>query len=103
MAHLRGIVRGQRGGDASRLGTKDSGLVVEAQSWEGKISVHAWHDRATGRDLVEVIQEQHHGAGEHPPLTLYRGPIGRYQPDLDCRQMQERAAGLNALTGLSHT
>lgn len=81
MAHLRGIVAGERGYEASRLGSKASGIVVEAQSWEGKIVTHVWHDPALGVDVVQITMDQHHNVGESPPILLYRGPIGRYLPD----------------------
>ena len=73
MAHFRGYVQGVRG-LASRLGSKDSGLVTDAESWEGRVSVHLWHDDEAGVDMADVSLEPHHGTGES--RTLYRGPVG---------------------------
>lgn len=78
MAHLRGTVDGARGNGASRLGTKESGLVVEAQSWEGKIVVHIWHDRSAEIDMCEVSFDKHYGKGSS--FMLYHGPVGTFDP-----------------------
>ena len=81
MAHFRGIVRGMKGADASRLGNKDSGLTCEAAGWQGKVCVYMTHDARTGLDMVEVTLEAHHGAGCPQPVTVYRGPVGEYRPE----------------------
>ncbi len=73
MAHFRGTVTGNRE-TASRLGSKGSGLVVEAQSWQGKVRVHLFHDESTGKDMVRVWKDYHNGAGVS--RLLYRGPVG---------------------------
>jgi len=39
MAKYRGFIQGNRG-PATRLGSANSGLVAEAQSWDGKVQVH---------------------------------------------------------------
>lgn len=75
MAQFRGILDGNRG-EASRLGTKQSGLRVEAQSWQGKAVVQLYHDAESGKDMVRVTLAQHqNGAGPYPPILLYDGPI----------------------------
>jgi hypothetical protein len=43
MAHFRGTVEGSRG-EASRLGSKDSGLRTTANGWECGVEVDAAHD-----------------------------------------------------------
>lgn len=73
MAHFRGTIQGTRG-EASRLGSKDSGLTVEAQSWQGKVTVQLAHDPATGIDSVIIELSKHHGQGRS--MLLYNGPIG---------------------------
>lgn len=52
MARFRGTVRGQRG-EASRLGNAKSGLLVEANGWEGGIRVEAFA-QPNGEDRFEV-------------------------------------------------
>ena len=73
MAHYRGTVQGGRT-EASRLGTKSSGLHVEACSWQGKVAVTLTHDATTGQDIAEVWLRPHYGAGVS--ALLYRGPVG---------------------------
>lgn len=60
MAHFRGTVTGNRS-TASRLGTKRSGLTVEAAGWAGKITVEVTeHD---GVDGYIIRLEPHMGSG----------------------------------------
>ena len=74
MGHFRGLIRGGRG-DASRLGTKNSGLTVEAASWAGAIKVDLWH-HSDGTDKFRVVQTQHvNGAGINE--LLGEGTIGK--------------------------
>lgn len=75
MAHYYGTLQGHRG-LASRLGTASSGLVNEAASWEGKVTIRLY--RNTGpdgveRDYARVCLEPHHGHGTH--RQLYDGPV----------------------------
>lgn len=74
MAQFRGILNGARG-IASRLGNKNSGLTVEAQSWQGKVVVDLSHDSKTGKDFARVSLAQHHSHGMWPPKILYYGPV----------------------------
>jgi len=62
MAHFRGILRGSRG-EATRLGTKASGLRVEAQSWQGKLVVYLSYDAKSRKDVASVELERHFGEG----------------------------------------
>ena len=52
MAQFMGYVKGQRG-EATRLGSKNSGLVVRANGWESGIKVEATVD-IEGRDVFWV-------------------------------------------------
>ena len=70
MAHFRGTTSGGRG-EASRLGTKASGIRVEAQSWAGKVVVTL--EERDGVDFARVTLEPHHGAGTF--RALYDGPV----------------------------
>ena len=73
MAHFRGTLQGTRG-EASRLGSKKSGLTVDAASWQGSVLVVLTYDEATGKDIAEVALQPHHGAGI--AKILYCGPVG---------------------------
>lgn len=71
MAHFRGVVQGNRG-EGSRLGSKDSGITVAAQSWEGMILVRLHHK--DGQDVAVVTRFPHEGSGG-PAVVLYDGPV----------------------------
>lgn len=87
MAHFRGIITGSRG-HASRLGGKDSGLTVEAQSWQGKVVTRLYHK--DGIDRAEVSLARHSGGGTE--RVLYDGPVaGNY---LDSRGFDRRGVDL---------
>jgi hypothetical protein len=74
VAQFRGTLRGQRG-EASRLGSKVSGLEANVASWQGAVRVSLW-TRDDGVDMARVELGQHsNGAGLFPPQVLYDGPI----------------------------
>ena len=54
MAHFYGSVEGRAQTEASRLGTKDSGITTEAASWNGAIRVTFWHDATEDVDRYQV-------------------------------------------------
>lgn len=62
MSHFIGIVAG-RSSEASRLGTKSSGITVDAASYKGKIQVQLSHDEESVEDRFIIVQERHQGAG----------------------------------------
>lgn len=70
MAHFRGTIQGHRG-EASRLGSANSGLHVTACSWQGAVYV----DLSTigGVDMAYVRLVPHNGRGVN--TTLYEGPV----------------------------
>jgi hypothetical protein len=72
MAHFYGSIQGNRG-EATRLGTKNSGLEATVASWEGAVQVIAVHNEEIGKDMVEVHLIPWHGSGCHK--LLYRGLI----------------------------
>jgi hypothetical protein len=75
MAHFQGTVEGNRG-EASRLGSKASGLHAALSSWQGRVAVDLWHDEKTGRDWAKVYLTTHiNGRGATPSITVYHGPI----------------------------
>lgn len=53
MAHFIGFINGSRG-EASRLGTKNSGIEARAQGWNigGRVAVR--HNATTGKDEVTL-------------------------------------------------
>lgn len=70
MAQFRGTIQGFRG-EASRLGSKDSGLHVTAASWQGAVSVDLFE--ANGVDIACVRLQPHYGKGTS--RILYEGPV----------------------------
>jgi hypothetical protein len=73
MAHFLGWLKGSRG-EASRLGTKSSGLHTVSASWQGAVEVYLSQDAITGKDIASVFLIPWHGAGIKQ--TLYVGPVG---------------------------
>lgn len=77
MAHFCGTLQGSRG-EATRMGTKDSGIETYAASWEGAVRVKPFVG-PDGRDWAQVELTTWARAGvEHP---LYRGPVGEFAPN----------------------
>ena len=72
MAYFRGVVEGNRGA-ASRLGSRDSGLSVEAASWQGKVVVVL--RELNGVDYACASLERHCSRGTDK-LVLYDGSVG---------------------------
>lgn len=74
MAHYYGTLQGHRG-EATRCGTRRSGLEVCAASWKGAVKVQLY-DR-DGEDYAVIRLTRWHGVGVE--RTLYDGPIGALQ------------------------
>lgn len=70
MAHFYGLLQGNRG-QASRLGTKASGLSVTAASWSGAIDVDLYE--RDGVDYARVTLKPWQGQGTR--RDLYDGPV----------------------------
>ena len=62
MAQYYGRVQGNRG-EATRLGTQDSGMDALAASWDGCIRTHIWYDATKRVNRYEVWQSTWRGAG----------------------------------------
>ena len=73
MSHFYGVLGGSRG-EATRCGTKKSGLVTYAASWNGAIRTHIWHDHQISKDRYEVWEAPWKGAGNSKLLS--KGIIG---------------------------
>ena len=71
MAHFYGTVSGKARSQASRLGSKNSGLRTVAASWQGAVAVDLYqHD---GRDFAQVTLIPWHGNGT--TRVIYDGPV----------------------------
>ena len=78
MSHFYGTLKGQRG-QATRCGSKSSGITTQTASWAGAVEVSAWHDTRTETDMVEVrLIPWRNGAGTK--RLLYRGPVNGGPP-----------------------
>jgi hypothetical protein len=74
MSHFYGTLKGNRG-EATRCGTKNSGMITEAASWEGKIVVRLFYNEEKKEDWCSIHKSPHFGQGEH--TLIYIGPIGK--------------------------
>lgn len=72
MSHFYGTIQSQRG-EATRCGSKNSGLTAVAASWEGAVSSYVWFNEELQEDWVTVELRTWHGAGRMVPL--YCGPV----------------------------
>ena len=72
MSHFYGTIQGNKG-EATRCGTKDSGMTTYCASWDGAIRCSAY--MKDGKDHVRVEKTTWHGVGEYK--LLYDGPIGK--------------------------
>lgn len=61
MAHFYGTLKGARG-EATRCGTRNSGITAVAASWKGAIQVSVTQD-ADGNDCFVVSQMRWKGEG----------------------------------------
>lgn len=73
MSHFYGTMQGSRG-QATRCGTKSSGMTTTAAGWGGAIHVELYVDDE-GRDCYVVKQVPWSGSGIHKELA--RGVIGQ--------------------------
>lgn len=62
MSHFYGTLQGQAG-EATRRGSKNSGVATIAASFKGAIKVDLWYDEADGKDHFLIFQQPWHGAG----------------------------------------
>ncbi len=73
MSHFYGIVYGQARTEATRRGSKNTGLRTVAASWDGAIEVQLVHD-AFGRNTYVVREIPWHGTGQSKEIAS--GVIG---------------------------
>jgi hypothetical protein len=74
MSHFYGTLKGNRG-EATRCGTKGSGVGVTAASWNGAVSVMVYFDEVSGEDRFSVVQHPWHGRGVSE--TIATGTLGK--------------------------
>jgi hypothetical protein len=77
MGHFYGTVQGNRG-EASRMGSKNSGMETYCASWKGAIRCFAYVN-SDGKDCIRVEMTSWRGVGEYK--LLYDGLIGEYKPN----------------------
>lgn len=71
MAHFRAVIEGARG-EASRLGSKKSGLYLRAQTWGNDLAVVVQHDEETGADVARVYVMPHGSPSETPNELVFQ-------------------------------
>ncbi len=72
LAHFYAKIQGNRG-EATRTGTKNSGITADIASWSGSVHVELWkHDN--GKDYATVWLRRWQGKGIEK--MLYQGPVG---------------------------
>lgn len=72
MSHFYGKVIGNRG-PATRGGSKKSGYISQAASWEGAVEVNLFYHEEFKEDWAIVNLIPWHGKGLF--VTLYAGPV----------------------------
>lgn len=72
MSHFYGTLQGNRG-EATRCGSKDSGMQTHCASWSGAVRCQAWHDEDNDVDMVRVELTEWQCNGSR--RVLYVGPI----------------------------
>lgn len=70
MAHFIAYVRGQRG-EASRLGSKTSGMHSTTASWQGSVTVELYEKAGVDYALVSLNPWKGQGSAK----MIYDGPV----------------------------
>lgn len=72
MSHFYATIKGNKG-EASRCGSKDSGIVSYTASWEGAVRTTLYYNEQAKRDyaVVSLVPWQ----GEGTVKVLYDGPV----------------------------
>ena len=81
MSHFYGVLEGSRV-QATRCGTKSSGVNVTAAGWRGAVNVRVWYDADKDRDEYRVYLEPWHGSGGGSRL-LAAGVLNATIADID--------------------
>ena len=76
MSHFYGtITESARKTQPTARGHKTTGLVVNAQSWEGQIETRLFYDPATQTDRFEVWRKPHNGSANQETVLLLEGAV----------------------------
>ena len=78
MAQFRATIEGQRG-EASRLGSKNSGLVARINGWHGGVRVEARHSETIG-DCFDIYATNGSGYGTSAGYLGYVDSKGQWFP-----------------------
>jgi hypothetical protein len=70
MSHFYGTLAGCRG-EATRCGSKESGITTHAASWDGAVRARVYDRNGVGWTTVELVPW--HGSGKN--RLLYDGPV----------------------------
>lgn len=79
MSHFYGTLQGSRG-QATRCGTRASGVTTVAASWAGAVECEVYERDGEDRVRVEFIPWQGNGTRRE----LYDGPINPVEACTDC-------------------
>lgn len=91
MAQFRGTLEGNRG-SASRLGTKNSGLIGTVNGWHVGLTLNARHDPDADTDRVSAeLQGGSSGNnGKLPEIFIVADENGAYRIRLDGKIIAEK-------------
>jgi len=80
MSHFYGNIQGDRG-EATRGGSKDSGIAGHIRGWRTGAKIECYHDDESGKDIVRVYKTGGSGGGNRELIaewgTDYYKPIKR--------------------------
>ena len=80
MSHFYSKIQGNRG-EATRCGTKDSGVTATAASWDGAIRTDIWYDSEEDVNRYVVLMIPWRGVGV--TRILKAGIVGQCDPNKD--------------------
>ena len=96
MARFRATVQGMRG-EASRLGSKDSGIRTNANGWDSGVIVFGWVDDQE-QDVFEIYQTGGSNGGEFRPIAkIVAGQLVSSVTDPERAERADRNARLIAM------
>lgn len=80
MSHFYGTIAGARESQATKTGTKKTGLTAIAASYDGAVSVYLWRDEKNNCDRFRVTQIPWQGVGA--ATVLSEGIVGKKQESM---------------------